>query len=116
MCDRHWVVSLIAAAHLSLVHQQAPNSKGKPQSQGIGYGADDVFVMVTDGFTNRLDGDPARPRACRYRQIEAVLSAMPKVSASDIVDTLKQDFAQWQGNFKRRDDVTALTLRILAPV
>ncbi len=104
-----------AAARVSLGYQQAPDPKDEPQSQTIAYGADDVFVLVTDGFTDQLGGDPARPRSFGYRPIEAVLSSMPKASASDIVAKLKQDFAQWQGNFKRRDDVTVLVFRILAP-
>ena len=103
-----------AAARVSLGYQQAPDSKDEPQSQTIKFGADDVFVLVTDGFTDQLGGDPARPRSFGYRPIEAVLSSMPKASASAIVGKLKQDFAQWQGNFKRRDDVTVLVFRILA--
>lgn len=50
-----------------------------------------------------------------YRRLEALLASMPCASATEIADAMRAALVRWQGDRKRRDDVTAVVFRLTAP-
>lgn len=96
----------------SLGYRQPPDEEDFPVGQMISYLPGDVFVIVTDGFTDQPGGDKATPVAFGYRRIEQLLSGMQGQSAESISQRLRAAFDQWQGSRQRRDDVTAVVFSL----
>ena len=98
-------------ARCSLGYQEPIGVDARPQLQTIPYQPGDVFALVSDGITDQVGG-PLGKRSYGYRQLEATLTAQAAMSANDIIETMKTDFAYWQGNSARRDDVTAVVFKV----
>ena len=95
----------------SLGYQDAISETDKPVLQKISYRSGDVFAVVTDGFTDQIGGSTGKT-SFGYRRLEDILKANCTGSAEEIAATMKHDFAAWQGNESRRDDVTAVVFRL----
>lgn len=96
------------AARASLGYQNPPDSEDEPIDIPIRYQSGDVFVIVTDGFTDQVGGDRAQLSSYGTRRLERLLAATSSRDAHDIRDQMWNDFLDWQGIQTRRDDVTAV--------
>ena len=76
----------------------------------IDYHEGDTFVVVTDGLTDQI-GEKER-KSYGYKRIENILNNNSKANAEEIGEKLKDDFLIWQGNEKRRDDVTFIAFTL----
>ena len=99
------------ASRCSLGYQDAVAEIDKPVLQKIPYQSGDAFAVVTDGFTDQIGGSTGKT-SFGYRRLEDILKANYKASTEEIAATMKHDFAAWQGNESRRDDVTAVVFRL----
>lgn len=100
------------ATRASLGYCQRPDPEDEPNDQVITYAPGDAFVIVTDGFTDQIGGNPALPSAFGYRRIEQVLSSMATCPADQICARLKDEFDLWCGKQKRRDDLTVIAFTL----
>jgi serine phosphatase RsbU (regulator of sigma subunit) len=96
----------------SLGYRQPPDDEDIPLGQSITYSTGDVFVIVTDGFTDQPGGDKSTPVSFGYRRIERLLVEMRGQSADQISQGLREAFNRWQGKHQRRDDVTAVVFSL----
>ena len=101
-----------AAARVSLGYSQRLSDDQLPSTAVIRYDTGDTFVVVTDGFTDQIGGPGDKRVSYGYRRLQAVLTGNARASASEIVQAMKADFAAWQGDNFRRDDVTAVVFRL----
>ena len=91
--------------------QDAVAEADKPVVQKIPYQLEDVFAVVTDGFTDQIGGATGKT-SFGYRRLEDILKANCTGSAEEIAAAMKLEFAAWQGTSARRDDVTAVVFRL----
>ena len=96
------------ASRASLGYQNPPDAEDEPSDLPIHYQSGDVFVIVTDGFTDQIGGDRAQPTSYGYRRLERLLESTTDRDAKDIAQRMWEDFLIWQGTQMRRDDVTAV--------
>jgi serine phosphatase RsbU (regulator of sigma subunit)/fumarate reductase subunit D len=83
-----------------------------PQLQTLSYGNEDLFVIVTDGLTDQIGSHNGKRAAYGHRRLEALLMKHHKENATDIAKHLQEDFARWQCNEPRRDDVTVVIFKL----
>jgi serine phosphatase RsbU (regulator of sigma subunit) len=83
-----------------------------PQTQIITFSAGDLFVAVTDGFTDQPGGQGERPVSLGHRRLASWVGELAGHSASDSLRSLKARFQDWQGKQVRRDDVTVITFTL----
>ncbi len=83
-----------------------------PPLHKIEYQSGDGFVIVTDGFTDQIGGE-RRGHAYGYKRLLKTLETINSTDASKIKSTLVADLKAWQGNQKRRDDVTAVCFSLI---
>jgi len=69
-------------------------------------------VIVTDGFTDQIGGDPNSPSSFGYRRIEKVLTDSKNFAANQIADALKEAYESWRGQQKPRDDLTVIVFTL----
>jgi serine phosphatase RsbU (regulator of sigma subunit) len=96
------------ASRASLGYQNPPDPEDEPSDLPISFKSGDVFVIVTDGFTDQVGGDRVQPTSYGYRRLEKVLESTTDRDAKDIARRMWEDFQAWQGSQMRRDDVTAV--------
>jgi serine phosphatase RsbU (regulator of sigma subunit) len=84
----------------------------KPQVATISYATGDLFVIVTDGFTDQIGGPGEKKIAYGYRRLELLLQKNKDSDAQAMADCMQEDFKQWQAKEVRRDDVTAVVFRL----
>jgi len=96
----------------SLGYCQPPDPEDEPIDQIIHYQAGDTFVVVTDGYTDQIGGDPNSPSSFGYRRIEKVLTDSKNLSANQIADALKEAYESWRGQQKPRDDLTVIVFTL----
>ena len=92
-------------------YQDLIADKDKPVLQKIPFQSGDVFVVVTDGFTDQIGGTTGKS-SFGYRRLEEILKANCAASTEEITAAMTSDFANWQGTNARRDDVTAVVFRL----
>lgn len=101
-----------AVSRVSLGYVQRIADHQKPAVSQIMCAPGDVFVIVTDGFTDQIgQGDKGRA-SYGYRRLEALLQRHAQASATEIAQQMQDDFKAWQGSEARRDDVTAVVFRL----
>lgn len=105
-CIRHGV------QRCSLGYVETLQEAQRPQLQTISYSPQDLFVIVTDGLIDQIGSHNGKRSAYGHRRLEALLKKYHAMDASQIVQSLRDDFAQWQGKEPRRDDVTALIFKL----
>jgi len=103
---RHYV------ARCSLGYIEAIAEADKPQVATISYAEGDLFVIVTDGFTDQIGGPGEKKIAYGYRRLESLLQKNKDPDAQAMAECMEEDFKQWQGKEVRRDDVTAVVFRL----
>lgn len=106
------LVHRYTGSRASLGYRQVPDEEDLPMGQRVMYSPGDVFVIVTDGFTDQPGGDKATPIAFGYRRTEQLLSGMHGQSAHQISQRLREAFNRWQGSRQRRDDVTVVAFSL----
>ncbi|MBU3645137.1 MAG: hypothetical protein FGM31_07335 [Candidatus Methylopumilus sp.] len=84
----------------------------QPELHTITVDDGDVFVIVTDGFTDQLGGEKSPSVSYGYRRLERLLANFTNATAEEIAAQMKDDLYRWQGENKRRDDVTAVVFRL----
>ncbi len=82
-----------------------------PKLHEINYETGEGFVIVTDGFTDQIGGDRVN-YSYGYRRLIKVLEKVGDAEAKEITKSLGNDLKKWQGNQKRRDDVTVIAFRV----
>ena len=97
-----------AVARCSLGYIDAIEQADKPQLATISYASGDLFVIVTDGFTDQIGGLADKKIAYGYRRLESLLQKNKDLDAPAMAQLMQADFKQWQGTEVRRDDVTAV--------
>jgi serine phosphatase RsbU (regulator of sigma subunit) len=103
------VVTRHMAQRVSLGYKDRMPLTEKPSVKVLSYQKGDLFAIVTDGLTDQVGGEPGKPKVSYgYRRLEQLLSAHAGAHAQPVIDALRQDFARWQGQNTRRDDVTAV--------
>jgi serine phosphatase RsbU (regulator of sigma subunit) len=100
------------SARCSLGYQDVIEDKDKPMVQNIRYQAGDAFAIVTDGLTDQIGGTGVLKVSYGYKRIDAILKANCSQNAQTIADAVRADYAAWQGNESRRDDVTAVFFKL----
>ena len=95
----------------SLGYRDAVSGHEKPVLQKITYQPGDVFAVVTDGITDQIGGSTDKT-SYGYRRLEEVLKTHKNSNAESITAAIRQDFANWQGQNARRDDVTAVVFKL----
>lgn len=106
--DSEGKVHRYLASRASLGYQNPPDPEDEPSDHPIHYQAGDVFVIVTDGFTDQVGGERSQPSSYGYRRLERVLESTVQRDAEVVARKLWDDFNAWQGQQMRRDDVTAV--------
>lgn len=101
-----------AVARCSLGYIDAIEQADKPQVATISYATGDLFVIVTDGFTDQIGGQGEKKTAYGYRRLESLLQKNKDIDAPTLAQCMQADFKQWQGTEVRRDDVTAVVFRL----
>ena len=96
----------------SLGYCQPPDSEDEPNNQLIRYTAGDTFVVVTDGYTDQIGGEPNAPSSFGYRRIEKTLATVVNRPAQHIADQLKTAYESWRGDQKPRDDLTVIVFTL----
>lgn len=96
----------------SLGYCQPPDPEDEPNNQLIRYAPGDTFVIVTDGYTDQIGGDPAAPSSFGYRRIEKTLTTVMNSPAQHIADQLKNAYEAWRGDQKPRDDLTVIVFTL----
>ena len=91
--------------------QDAVAEADKPVVQKIPYQLEDVFAVVTDGFTDQI-GEPTGKTSFGYRRLEDILKANFTGSAEEITAAIKRDFAARQAANARRDGVTVVIFKL----
>lgn len=102
------MVDRYKSARISLGYQRRLAADELPSTQQITWNDDDLFVIITDGFTDQVGGAAESPRAFGLRRLEQLLISLSGESAATIVGCMREELHSWQGNQPRRDDVTAL--------
>ena len=103
------------ASRASLGYRDPIDEEDEPVTRRILCEDGDAFVIVTDGFTDQLGGPTATPVSFGYRRLEALLASMPMAPATEIAEAMRAALREWQGSRKRRDDMTAVVFRLVAP-
>jgi serine phosphatase RsbU (regulator of sigma subunit) len=107
------VVTRHMAQRVSLGYKDRMPLTEKPSVKVLSYQKGDLFAIVTDGLTDQVGGEPGKPKVSYgYRRLEQLLSAHAGAHAQPVIDALRQDFARWQGQNTRRDDVTAVVFSL----
>ena len=96
----------------SLGYCQRPDPEDEPNDQTISFEPGDTFVVVTDGFTDQIGGKTNAPSSFGYRRIEQILSSMASQPAEKITKRLKEEFENWRGDQRHRDDLTVITFTL----
>ena len=108
----HGAVDRFAGARCSIGYQSTIAERDKPLTHQIAYQSGDVFLIVTDGITDQLGG-PTPQKSFGYRRLEKILQDHVHLSAELIVQAIQGEFAAWQGDLARRDDVTAIVFKLI---
>ena len=98
-------------ARCSLGYQDAIPEADRPVLQSIPYQSGDMFAIVTDGVTDQPGGETGKS-SYGYRRLENLLKAHCRDNASVVTRAIMADYAAWQGDNTRRDDVTAVVFRL----
>ena len=107
------VVTRHMAQRVSLGYKDRVPVSEIPSVKVLPYEKGDLFVIVTDGLTDQVGGDAGKPKVSYgYRRLEKLLSAHAGAHAQQVIDDLRLDFARWQGQNTRRDDVTAVVFSL----
>lgn len=107
------VVTRHMAQRVSLGYKDRMPLTEKPSVKVLSYQKGDLFAIVTDGLTDQVGGEPGKPKVSYgYKRLEQLLSAHAGAHAQPVIDALRQDFARWQGQNTRRDDVTAVVFSL----
>jgi serine phosphatase RsbU (regulator of sigma subunit) len=96
----------------SLGYCQPPDPEDEPNNQTISYQPGDTFVIVTDGYTDQIGGDPSSPTSFGYRRIEKLMADSKNLSADKIADALEEAYESWRGDQKPRDDLTVIAFTL----
>ncbi len=73
----------------------------------------DRFVVTTDGVVDQVGQAPGRPpMAFGFRRLMQFLESHREHDAQAMMTALGAEVQRWQGDGLRRDDVTAVCLRI----
>lgn len=96
----------------SLGYRQPMEESKQPELHTITVDDGDVFVIVTDGFTDQLGGEKSPSVSYGYRRLERLLANFTNATAEEIAAQMKDDLYRWQGKNNRRDDVTAVVFRL----
>ena len=99
-------------ARCSLGYIEAIAEADKPKVATISYSTGDLFVIVTDGFTDQIGGQGDKKIAYGYRRLESLLQKNKDADAQTMAECMREDFKRWQGAEVRRDDVTAVVFRL----
>ena len=99
-------------SRVSLGYRQRPEAPDLPVTREIAFSRGDLFLVVTDGFTDQPGGDPQSPRSMGYKRLEKCLAGLANASAESAIGAIRNAFAEWQGEQLRRDDVTALAFTL----
>jgi serine phosphatase RsbU (regulator of sigma subunit) len=105
-CIRH------ATQRCSLGYVETLEANQHPQLQSLKYTPEDLFVIVTDGLTDQIGALDGKRSAYGHRRLESLLMKHHQRDAPEIAKYLQEDFAKWQGNEPRRDDVTAVIFKL----
>ena len=107
------VVTRHMAQRASLGYKDRVPVSEIPSVKVLPYEKGDLFVIVTDGLTDQVGGNAGKPKVSYgYRRLEKLLSAHAGAHAQQVIDDLRLDFARWQGQNTRRDDVTAVVFSL----
>ena len=101
-----------AAARTSLGYRDPPSEQQFPQDKTIDYDAGDVFVVVTDGFTDQVGGQGERLTSFGYKRLQAKLQACVGWDAQAIACSLEQTLNAWRGEQSQRDDITVVVFQL----
>jgi serine phosphatase RsbU (regulator of sigma subunit) len=101
-----------SVARCSLGYIEAIAEADKPKVATISYSTGDLFVIVTDGFTDQIGGQGDKKIAYGYRRLETLLQKNKDADAQTMAECMREDFKRWQGAEVRRDDVTAVVFRL----
>lgn len=101
-------VTRYQASRCSLGYQRRIDNKDKPLLHTIVFKTGDTFAIITDGLTDQIGGPDLIKKSYGYKRIENILQTNCMLSAQDIANALRADYALWQNTQSRRDDVTAV--------
>lgn len=96
----------------SLGYRQSGVETPLPKTQSISYSDGDLFVVVTDGFTDQPGGQGVRPVSLGHRRLASWVGDLAGSSASEALRVLHARFHDWQGRQSRRDDMTVIVFTV----
>jgi serine phosphatase RsbU (regulator of sigma subunit) len=105
-------VQLHRGARVSLGYRQPIATARIPSTQEIIGAEGDLFLMVTDGFTDQPGGSGERALGLGHRRLGTWVAELAGMSASQALVLLQQRLHEWQGKQVRRDDVTMLAFTL----
>jgi serine phosphatase RsbU (regulator of sigma subunit) len=105
-------VQLHRGARISLGYRQPIATARIPSTQEIIGAEGDLFLMVTDGFTDQPGGSGERALGLGHRRLGTWVAELAGMSASQALVLLQQRLHEWQGKQVRRDDVTLLAFTL----
>jgi serine phosphatase RsbU (regulator of sigma subunit) len=83
-----------------------------PKTETITFSDGDLFVVVTDGFTDQPGGQGARAVSLGHRRLASWVGDLAGSSASEALRVLQARFQDWQGRQSRRDDMTVIVFTV----
>jgi serine phosphatase RsbU (regulator of sigma subunit) len=77
----------------------------------LSFKAGDSLLLITDGMTDQIGSMPPL-RALGYNRIEQCFQANHSNTTARCIQALQQCLLSWQGDQVRRDDVSALVIKL----
>jgi serine phosphatase RsbU (regulator of sigma subunit) len=83
----------------------------RQNQMSLSFKAGDSLLLITDGMTDQIGSMPPL-RALGYNRIEQCFKANHSNTAAQCIQALQQCLLSWQGDQVRRDDVSALVIKL----
>lgn len=101
-----------SANRFSLGYKDPISANLRP-TERIAYAPGELFAIVTDGLTDQPGGfNGGQPVSFGYRRLAKILVEHSRETCPEIVRHLQTSFAEWQGSYVRRDDVTIVLFKL----
>ena len=98
--------TLTTGAFSQFVNSEIPELKMIPYDEG------DLFVVVTDGFTDQIGHKNDKKISFGFKRLEKFLAENFHYRTNEIASNMMDNLENWQKSEKRRDDITVIIFKI----
>ena len=97
---------------LSLGYKEGIVNSEIPELKMIPYDEGDLFVVVTDGFTDQIGHKNDKKISFGFKRLEKFLAENFHYRTNEIASNMMDNLENWQKSEKRRDDITVIIFKI----